>query len=174
MKRTWLPPPAAERGFLLPLATTGAMLLILSSLSLQGMALQQRAQVAAQQRLRQLEDRLMSAAQTVAGRLQRRHRCLLALDQNAWTLAPCVGTGELPGLLAGESEGGPYRLVGYCAGSGRGELLLELGGTTPGRRGAFALDWVSGTTAEPQLRGLRELGLRSATAPSPVCGEVQP
>ncbi|MDA0718072.1 MAG: hypothetical protein O2839_07655 [Cyanobacteria bacterium] len=60
----WLPRSRpAQDGFLLPLSTAASLLLMLSSLSLQAVALQSRSQVNAGQRLRQAEDQLMSAAQ---------------------------------------------------------------------------------------------------------------
>jgi hypothetical protein len=52
-----------QDGFLLPLSTAASLLLMLSSFSLQAVALQSRSQVIAGQRLRQAEDQLMSAAQ---------------------------------------------------------------------------------------------------------------
>jgi hypothetical protein len=55
--------PAADGGFLLPLATSTSLVLVLSSLSLQAAALQARSQVQAGLRLRQGEDALISAAQ---------------------------------------------------------------------------------------------------------------
>jgi len=59
--------PAVDGGFLLPLAASTSMLLVLSSLSLQAAALQARSQVQGDQRLRQAEDALMSAAQHWVG-----------------------------------------------------------------------------------------------------------
>lgn len=61
--RSLASPPPMAAGFLLPLSATASLLLVLSSVSLQAAALQARSQVQTGQRLRQAEDRLMSAAQ---------------------------------------------------------------------------------------------------------------
>ncbi len=112
---------AASAGFLLPLASTASLVLVLSSLSLQAMALQERRQVAMRQRLQGREDRLLAAAQAVAGGLQRRHRCLIALPQAAWVLpgqqaSACAKEGDVQALMTGESPvaAAPYSLLQYC------------------------------------------------------------
>lgn len=155
---------SAEAGFLLPLALNVALLLLLGSLMLVSLALQGRVQASVQRQRRQLEDRLMSAAQQVAGRLQRHCPELLAQPHTAWSASPCSG------LVAAEAA----QLVAYEPGGGSGELLLELeGAEAPLRaaRGAFTLHWgqelqPDGTIGTPRLMGLEERGLRASAAPA--------
>lgn len=152
---------------MLPLALSVSLLLLLSSLSLQALALQGGSLQAVQQRRRQQEDQLMTAAQQLAGRLQRRHRCLLALDDSRWGAAGCATAGELAMLRQGQAQG-PWRLVRYWqepsaeAGGegleGRAQLLLQQGDQAAA---AFALHWRRpDPDAPPQLLAVRELGLR--------------
>ncbi|MGL6133314.1 MAG: hypothetical protein ACRC1L_03880, partial [Prochlorococcaceae cyanobacterium] len=122
-------------------------------------ALQSRLQAAVQRQRRQTEDELMSAAQVLAGRLQRQCPDLLVLPHSAWPGAqPC------PGIKAGEG----YRLVAYAPGGGSqqenpdqgsGELVLELSDREPAPRAAFALHWIE---EPPQLLGIEERGLRAS------------
>ena len=155
---------------MLPLALSVSLLLMLSSLSLQALALQGGSLQAVQQRRRLQEDQLMTAAQQLAGRLQRHHRCLLALDDSGWGAAGCATAGELAALRQGQGlgEGQAWRLVRYsnepigAAGGevleGRAQLLLQQGDQAGA---AFALHWRRvDPAAPPQLLGLRELGLR--------------
>jgi hypothetical protein len=155
---------------MLPLALSVSLLLLLSSLSLQALALQGGSLQAVQQRRRLQEDQLMTAAQQLAGRMQRRHRCLLALDDSGWGAAGCATAEQLAGLRQGQGlgEGQSWRLVRYAseptgaAGGevleGRGQLLLQQGDQAGA---AFALHWRrADPAAPPQLLGLRELGLR--------------
>jgi hypothetical protein len=154
---------------MLPLALSVSLLLLLSSLSLQALALQGGSLQAVQQRRRQQEDQLMTAAQQLAGRLQRRHRCLLALDEQAWGAAGCATAGELAALRQGQGQGpGSWRLMRYSqqpsaeAGGalleGRAQLLLQQGDQAAA---AFALHWRRpDPDAPPELLALRELGLR--------------
>jgi hypothetical protein len=152
---------------MLPLALSVSLLLLLSSLSLQALALQGGSLQAVQQRRRQQEDQLMTAAQQLAGRLQRRHRCLLALDEQAWGAAGCATAGELAALRQGPGPGS-WRLMRYAqepsaeAGGalleGRAQLLLQQGDQAAA---AFALHWRRpDPDAPPELLALRELGLR--------------
>jgi len=149
---------------MVPLALSVSLLLLLSSLSLQALALQGGSLQAVQQRRRLQEDQLMTAAQQLAGQLQRRHRCLLALDDSGWGAAGCATAGELAALRQGQG----WRLVRYsseptgAAGGealeGRAQLLVQQGDQAGA---AFALHWRrADPAAPPQLLGLRELGLR--------------
>lgn len=141
---------------MVPLAWGVSLLLLLSSLSLQALALQEGSLQALRQRRRQQEDQLMTAAQRLAGRLQRRHACLLVLADGAWAAAGCATADELAalrqGLRAYRPDPGSQTL------EGRAELLLQQGNEAAA---AFALHWRR-TDAEgpPQLVALRELGLR--------------
>lgn len=94
-----------DGGFVLPLALFGALVLLLSSLSLQSLALQSRSNEGVGRLRRQREDALFSAAQLLVGRLQQ-HRCLLALPLSDWTrpspaAEQCSTAGERQALLEG-------------------------------------------------------------------------
>ena len=135
---------------LLPLSATASLLLVLSSLSLQAAALQSRSQTLAGERLRQVEDQLMSAAQQhVAGQPGPVAYRLVHLDGPHWEPQPDVGALQ----------------------PGRAQLTLELAPTAEQprtHRAAFALELARPTTAEGQapvqVRALRELGLRGRAA----------
>lgn len=194
--RRWLPAPkaAASAGFLLPLASTASLVLVLSSLSLQAMVLQERRQVAVRQRLQAREDRLQAAAQAVVGSLQRRHRCLIALPQSAWVAQSeqatgCAQAGELQALETGQllvKQPAPvtvaYTLLQYCpqvaeppqpplapAPVLEAHLLLEIEEDGVAYRSASRLLWSWGPGPTPRLRGFQHLGLRSVGAPLPAC-----
>ena len=115
----------------------------------------------------------MTAAQQLAGRLQRRHACLLLQHHQHWGAAGCATAAELAALRQGEVEGQPWQLLDYAPAAappppppsgwqgetnrGRGELLLRRGDHTA----AFALHWRQPAGGgPPQLLGLSELGLR--------------
>ncbi len=178
----------------MPLASTASLVLVLSSLSLQAMALQERRQVAVRQRLQAREDRLLAAAQAVAGSLQRRHRCLIALPQSAWVAqseqaSGCAQAGELQALETGQSLVGAsqpvasrYTLLQYCpqvaeppqpplasAPVQEAHLILEIEADGAAYRSASRLLWSWGPGPTPRLRGFQHLGLRSAGAPLPAC-----
>ncbi len=151
---------------MLPLSFSVSLLLLLSSLSLQALTLQGRGLQAVQQRRRLLEDQLMAAAQLVAGQLQRQHRCLLPLTDQAWAEAgaACASPAELAALQGGQT----WRLLRYRqlqppvaegAAEGEGELLLQP--SAGGPSAAFRLRWQQADPqAPPQLLGMQELGLR--------------
>ncbi|MBD2422756.1 hypothetical protein [Cyanobium sp. FACHB-13342] len=156
--------PAADGGFLLPLAASTSLVLVLSSLSLQAAALQARGQVQGGQRLRQAEDALMSAAQHwVAG------------------AAGQLAGGELEGQT-GQVGSVAYRLVAWegprwpepagLDGLQRSQAVatLELVPTAEQPRplrAAFALELarpVAPAAGGVRLLALRELGLRGRAA----------
>ncbi|MEB3208509.1 MAG: hypothetical protein VKK63_06305, partial [Synechococcus sp.] len=64
---------AAEQGFLLPLSSAAALLLLVGSLSLQTVSLEARRHLQLQLQLRQQQDLLSSAAQQLVGRLKLHH-----------------------------------------------------------------------------------------------------
>jgi hypothetical protein len=153
---------------MLPLALGVSLLLLLSSLSLQALALQQGSLQAVQQRRRLQEDQLMSAAQQLAGRLQRRHRCLLSLDDPHWETAGCATAAELAALRQGQAAGQPWQLMHYASAAtleaggevreGQGHLVVQQGQQAAA---AFSLHWrIPAADRPPQLVALRELGLR--------------
>ncbi|MBE9172143.1 hypothetical protein IQ216_03315 [Cyanobium sp. LEGE 06143] len=177
------------------MASTASLFLVLSSLSLQAMALQERRQLVVRQRLQAREDRLQAAAQAVAGSLQRRHRCLIALPESAWQWQSeqpggCAQTGEVEALLRGTllaSQPAPqsasYTLLQYCpqepeppaapaaapAPVLEAHLLLEIEEDGATYRSASRLLWSWGPGPTPRLRGFQHLGLRSAAGALPPC-----
>lgn len=134
---------------MLPLAISVSLLMLLSSLSFQALALQQRAQVQLQWRQRQLEDTLQSAAQQLVGRLQREQSCLLALPLALWSEVTCSSPLLPDGIT----------VLAYQPGDSGAQLLLrrEAGGAAA----SFALHWQPPQAgATPQLQRLQFLGLR--------------
>ncbi|MBE9152627.1 hypothetical protein [Cyanobium sp. LEGE 06113] len=179
------------------MASTASLFLVLSSLSLQAMALQERRQLVVRQRLQAREDRLQAAAQAVAGSLQRRHRCLIALPVSAWQWQSeqpggCAQSGEVEALLRGPllaSQPAPqsasYTLLQYCPQEAEppaapaaapapapvleAHLLLEIEEDGATYRSASRLLWSWGPGPTPRLRGFQHLGLRSAAGALPPC-----
>ena len=139
-----------EAGFLLPLSCAAALMLLLSSLSLQTASLQARRQLLLELQQRQQQDLLASAAQQLVGRLKLQHPCLLEHDVAAWAAAPCLGGVDPQGLAAGVIGEHSYRLLSWQPTADGVELRLGLAAGGP--TAAFAL--VDGE--------LRELGLRAA------------
>ena len=115
-----LQPASHDSGFVLLLAFFGALVLLLSSLSLQTVALQTRRSEGGFGERRQREDALFSAAQLVVGRLQA-HRCLLTLSLKTWAEAAdheCSRASDRKTLLEGtlpapDADRGRYVLLGY-------------------------------------------------------------
>jgi hypothetical protein len=150
---------------MLPLSISVSLLLLLSSLSLQALVLQGRSLDAVRERRRQQEDRLMAAAQQLAGALQRRHRCLLPLAAEQWPQAGCVaGAQAVAALRQGVAAAQPWQLAHYrprtagSAAAGSADLLLRSGGS----QAAYALHWRAVEGEPPRLLAVQELGLTGA------------
>jgi len=132
-----------EPAYLMPLATGAAGLLLLLGLTLQGMALQERVQVGAQERLRREEDLLASAAHQLLAALNSTHHCLLALPLARWESdgGACASPQALAALRRGVVWAVPVRLLAWRPGSdglsAELELLLEAGEGRAARRGQF-------------------------------------
>jgi len=77
-------PWSSEQGFLLPLASGAALLLLLSCLSLQSLIWGRQLEGRGAWQQRQIDDLLGSAAQRLAVAFNRSHRCLLLLPSTAW------------------------------------------------------------------------------------------
>lgn len=137
-------------GFLLPLSSTAALMLLLSSLSLQTASLQARRQLLVELQQRQQQDLLASAAQQLVGRLKLHHSCLLARNSADWAAAPCLGGADPQELAHGVIGEHSYRLLSWQTTPAGTQLRLGLAAGGP--TAAFAL--VDGQ--------LRELGLRAA------------
>jgi hypothetical protein len=143
-------PPVEQAGFLLPLSSTAALLLLLSSVSLQTASLQARRQLLLQVQQRQQLDLLASAAQQLVGRLRLQHPCLLEQPSSAWEGAPCLDGQAAQMLQQGQIGAHAYRLLSWQPTGAGAELRLGLAAGGP--TAAFAL--VEGD--------LRELGLQAA------------
>ena len=142
--------PAAQAGFVLPLALSGALVLLLSSLSIQTMVLHTR-QVQAAERVRlQAEDRLASAAQYWAAQLQGPLVCLRPLASTNWQTQPlpveCPPDLDPKALQQVELSGETLRLLRWQPSAEGGVLQLQLGEGGLQRRYGLNRD------------GLRELG----------------
>jgi hypothetical protein len=150
--RRWVPPrgprPSRSRvgqepAYLMPLATGAAGLLLLLGLTLQAMALQERVQVSAQERLRREEDLLASAAHQLLAALNSTHRCLLHLPLARWESdgATCASAQALAALRRSAVWATPVRLLAWRPGmdglSAELELLLEAETGRAARRGRF-------------------------------------
>ncbi|MCT0218635.1 hypothetical protein KQ304_06410 [Synechococcus sp. CS-1329] len=158
-----VPSRGAEAGFLLPLSFGVSLVLLLSALSVQTMALQGSRLAAAELEQRRLDDALASAAEQVAARLSGSHACLLPLASELWESA---AGGCAPGLsaapvLSGQVDAAAWRLVSWTPGvpgaaARPGELRLELSQGKVQR--LFALD-VAGAAPWPlRVVGLRGIG----------------
>lgn len=135
--------PRREGAFLMPLAAGGAGLFLLLGLTLQGLALQERAQVSALERLGREEDLLASAAHQLLAALNDRHRCLLALPLARWEAegGECASPEALVTLRRLVVWSVPVRLRAWQPGmdgqSAELELLLEAGEGRAERRAQF-------------------------------------
>jgi hypothetical protein len=160
-----------RNGFALPIALGGSLLLLLSSGSLQLLALHSRVRLAEQQRQLQVEDLLASAAQQQAAALATQANCLLAVDLAQWgAVAPSCGLGadQVAALQQGQVGGQKYRVAAYRPASGAvasAELDLQLTGQRPWRA-VYRLSLAPAAQAPEQLQvtAVQELGLRGARA----------
>jgi hypothetical protein len=161
-----------RNGFALPIALGGSLLLLLSSGSLQLLALHSRVRLAEQQRQLQVEDLLASAAQQQAAALATQANCLLAVDLTQWmAAAPGCGLGadQVAALQQGQVAGQGYRVAAYrpasAAAAASAELELQLTGARPWR-GVYRLGLTPAAQAPEQLQvtAVQELGLRGARA----------
>ena len=165
--RRGLPQPT---GFALPMAVGGALLLLLSSSSLQLLAWQSRVQVVQQQRRLQLEDTLASAAQHQVAALAAEGPCLLGLELAQWAAAAAscgLSHGQLAALQQGQFGAQGYRLTAYRpaavgAAPSSAELELVLTGDRPWRAG-YRLALAPGGTAL-RVTAVQDLGLRGVGA----------
>jgi hypothetical protein len=138
-------------GAMLPLALAGSLVLLLSSLSLQGMVLQGRHFQFLEQRRFQAEDRLASAAHLLLAQLEGPFSCLKPLPSSAWVrgfLPPeCPPQLDPEPLRRMTVDGSPVELMRWDPTVQVPELLLQEAGG--GLRRRFAL----------HAGGLQELGV---------------
>ena len=139
------PRSIGQEGFALPLAGTASLVLLLSSLSLQTVALQNHARVRAQWRQRQQSDALASAVQLLAVQLEGRGQCLLFGSSEA-----CGSDPDLAQLLP---DSAPARVIHWTQiAPGRAQVRLQLRKSAVARSFAVGFDPTSGRVL--QLRSL--------------------
>lgn len=160
------PPRQAQPGYAMPLAMGATGVLLLLSLTLHGMAMQERLQVGALERQGREEDLLASGAHQLLAALNGAHGCLLPLALAQWEGAACASPAALGALKQAEVLGTPVQLVAWqprANGTAVLELALEAGGQAGGsaRRGRFAVRFTGpATPAGPEagVLGPRLLG----------------
>lgn len=149
MPSRWSRP--AQAGFVLPLSTTGALVLLLSSLSIQSMVLHTRQVQAAERSRLAAEDQLASAAQQLASRLQGPFACLQPVASADWQSSPltlaCPPELDLAPMQSIPVEGDVVQLLSWSP-------QADGGGVMQLRLGAHGLQRRYGLSAA----GLQELG----------------
>jgi hypothetical protein len=93
------------------MAVLVTMILLLGSLSVQGVMLQRQMSDSILLTSRVQEDAIASSAQVVAGALQQKGACLLEKNWQQWNKQGCYGA--LAPSLNGSMAGGSYRVTGY-------------------------------------------------------------
>lgn len=154
-------PPSREGGFVLPLALGVSMLLLLSSLSLQTVALQGHFDQLSEAGRGRDEDALVGAAQRLVGELNLRHACLLSLPLSRWAHEgqSCASLPQQEALV-GEAGSFGGRLLAWSPGAMEAEALIEAEPAVHGgiaRRGVFqvVLHTDPLRAQSPRLLGLR-------------------
>jgi hypothetical protein len=165
--------PRASAGFALPIAVGGALLILLSSSSLQLLALQSGARVRQLQQRQQIEDTLASAAMQQIDALQSAASgCLLSLDLVQWDAAAAacgLDGAQLAALQQGQLGQSRYRVVGYRVSASaeaeisQAELELQLQGERPWRAG-YRVTLTPAVEQGVRITAVQELGLRGARA----------
>ena len=147
--------PLEQSGFLLPLATTGALVLLLSSMSLQTAVLQSRRVLLLQAQRQHQEDQLTSAAHRLGAELTGPYRCLLALPSEQWpqaaaaaATAGCPAGLDPAALLALLQQEHGVALSRWQPSPTGGELQLQLGANGP------TASWGLSLAPTPSLREL--------------------
>lgn len=126
---------------MVPLAMAGSLVLLLSSLSLQGMVLQGRQLQALEGARQRREDRLASAAQVLVAQLQGSASCLRPLPSSGWirgALPPeCPPELDPDALRRSTVDGSAVELIQWDPTQEPAELLFQEADS--GRRGRFQL-----------------------------------
>lgn len=152
-----IPPRSPRRqqaGFLLPLASGTALVLLLTGLSLQGAVLHQRELAAEALRQHRAQDALASAAQRLAAQLDGPYACLQPLPLEHWAAAaaacePPISPAQLAQLRQPEEAGLPLQLLAWEP-----------------RPEAATLQWAVAPAASPGAATQRRFALRYAAAGS--------
>jgi hypothetical protein len=142
------------------MAVLVTLILLLGSLSVQGVMLQRQMSESISLMRRVREDAIASSAQVVAGALQQKGACLLQKSWQQWNTQGCYG--DMAPALNGSMAGGSYRVTGYSfTQNGPAPQLstadLDLSWQSESPAGAiqktFRLD-IDLSVNPPQLRGV--------------------
>jgi hypothetical protein len=139
--------PAAQTGFVLPLSSLGALVLLLSSLSMQGLVLQAHRAQASQRARVQRDDQLTSAAQHWASELHGSMACLRQMPSSQWPqqvmAVECPPDLDLQAVQQLEVAGATVRLLSWQPQEIGGVLHLALSGSRVQRQfrlGRFGIE----------------------------------
>ena len=146
---------------MLPLALGVSMLLLLSSLSLQTVALQGHFDQVSQAARGRDEDALVGAAQRLVGELNLRHACLLSLPLSRWAHEgqSCASLPQQEALV-GEAGSFGGRLLAWSPGAMEAEALIEAEPAVHGGIARRAVFQVVLHTDPLRAQSPRLLGLR--------------
>lgn len=156
-------PRTAAPGYALPLAVGATGVLLLLSLTLHGMAMQERLQVGAQERVQREEDLLASGAHQLLAALNGPHRCLLTLPLSRWEVdgSACASPAEVAALKQAQVLGVPVRLQTWQPGldgqTAQLALRLEAGPGRGARQGRYGVQLV-GSPVQVGVLGPKLLG----------------
>lgn len=159
----------SSAGFLLPLTTLLSLLMLLGSLSVHAVSLQDRLRGTRELQQQTSEDQLASAAQQLVARIQLRHACLLALPLEQWAGAGCASAADLEPLRRGEVFGVGWQLLRWqpsappveTAAAAEQRLMLEIGLEARNRQASRRAGFELQLAGLPwRVQELRPLGLR--------------
>ena len=141
--------PCAQSGFVLPLAISTSVVLLLGSASLHTLALHGRLRARQQWQATQQRDQLRSAAMTVMAQTSDpAQRCVLAWPSSQWSgLASSCPEADLDRLRQGDVEGDSWQLLHWQPTAEGATLQLALHGEGEGSANGSA----GGLAAELRL-----------------------
>lgn len=156
-------PRTADPGYILPLTVGATGVLLLLSLTLHGMAMQERLQAGALERVQREEDLLASGAHQLLAGLNGPHRCLLTLPLARWDVdgAVCASPAEVASMKQRQVIGVPVRLLTWQPGldgqTAQLALQLEAGPGRGARQGRYGVQLV-GSPVQVGVLGPKLLG----------------
>lgn len=156
-------PRGAAPGYALLLALVATGVLLLLSLTLHGMAMQERLQVGALEREQREEDLLASGAHQLLAALNGPHRCLLTLPLARWEAegAACASPAAVAALKQARVMGVGVRLLDWQPGvdgqTAHLALQLEAGPRRGARQGRYKV-LLEGSPVQAAELGPRLLG----------------
>ncbi len=150
------PPRAAAPGYAMPLAVGASGVLMLLSLTLHGMAMQERLQVGARERVQREDDLLVSAAHQLLAALNSTHACLRVLPLAQWPAASCASPAAVAALKEAQVMAVPVKVLAWQPGvdGQTAQLTLQL---QAGRKARYGVRLVGNPVQVAQL-GPRLLG----------------